>query len=197
MSMLTPSRNAVFFAQFDAQRNDLPQPVVQQTAFRRVMDVRFHHERIGTHFFNGIRLKFVTFTDDGTADLFDGLRSKQTEVIANGLVVKLGFVVIAQSHDGSQAAMILGKIQQLIVRVVAPEPSRHEHTNVPVVHPFSPGVGASVPVDVIADQPKHVVGEFSIAIHMLQCSENRDDAVAAVEIQLNILDGNTVEPQLI
>ncbi len=92
--------------------------------------------------------------------------------------------------------MILSQIEQLIERVVAPESGCHEHTNVPVVHPFPPGIGARGRVDVVANQLQDVVGQFSLAIHMLQRSENRNDAVAAVDIQLHFFEGQTVEPQL-
>ncbi|QDT93013.1 hypothetical protein Pan161_46850 [Gimesia algae] len=170
------------FGQPHALRNDFPQPVVQQTAFRGIMNVRFHHERIGADLFDRSGIKRVSCTDDGLVDACDGFRSQESNVVADGSPFEGPVIAVADSHDGAQLAVIFSKVLQLIVGEVATQSHGCQHTDMPVFHPRSTCVGATVTVNVGGDPLQNVIDKPAVRIQELQSAKNGNDAIPRFQI---------------
>ena len=134
MFVLSPATNAMFVSQQHAHGNDFAKTVIQQTAFGGVMNVCLHNKRIRPNFIDSVGAKFVAFSNDGEADLFERLRLQQANRISQRLVMKACFIKTAEPHDGSQFAMLFGEVLQLIVSVIATKTNGRQHADVPVVH---------------------------------------------------------------
>ena len=84
----------------------------------------------------------------------------------------------------------------MIVRKVAPESNACEHHNVPVVHARSTAVAACVGVDIIFNEIHHRGHGVGLRVHLLQRSQNRNDAVSTFQIQRNSINRQAVQSQL-
>ncbi len=153
------------------------------------MNVRLHHERIVTDFFDGLGLQLVAVADDGKVDLLDRLGVNQAEGFANRLVIKGCLIAIPQSHDGSQLAMIFRQIRQLVISQMATQSNGHQNTDVPVLHSLATGVGSSSFADIVAVSLKNLVGQLSVTINMLQRFENRNDVVRQLDFSSTFSTG--------
>ena len=161
------------------------------------MNVRFHHERTGTQCFDGFGNDVVSFSDDDLTDDVDGLWLQQTDVLANSSPPEFGvFVPRTDARDGSQFVVVFGQLLQMVVRVITAQTNTGQHRNLPVIHSFATAVRTCVAVDVLFNEAHDSVGDLRLRVHILQSSQHAHDAVATVEIQLDLIDGKAVQTQL-
>ena len=106
------------------------------------MNIGFHNKRICPNLFDRIGAKPVAFFHNGMIDLFDCFGTQQTERVSQCFMMKFRFIKTAESHDGSQPAMIFREVLQLVVSVIAAQANSGKHANVPVLHALATGVGA-------------------------------------------------------
>jgi hypothetical protein len=104
--------------------------------------------------------------------------------------LEFGFgVPQTDAHGGSQLDVVFTQIVPLIVRQVAPQSNAREYQQVPVIHAFASTVCAGIAVHILTDQIKHFLCQCPVGIHVLQRSQDRNDAVTTVEIQLHLMMG--------
>jgi uncharacterized protein YlxP (DUF503 family) len=152
-----------------------------------------HHERIGSQFFDRVRINFMSFRNEQSTDFLDRLRTQPTHIVTNRSPLEFGVLVPrSQSHDGSQLDVILGQIMNLIVRVVAPEPNSGQYQNVSVVHAFAATLRRCFSIDVAADQLHDLFSDVGFGVHMLKRSQHRYDRVSAFKIEFDPMDWWTV-----
>ena len=139
----------------------------------------------------------MTFRNDHLTDSVDRFRREQAHVVTNSPPFEFGFFVPqADSHNGSQLDVIFTQIVQLIVRQVAAQPNARKYQHVPVIQTVASTVRARIGVHILTDQIKNVLRQIRLAIHLLQGSQDRNNAVATVEIQLHLINGHAVQPHL-
>jgi hypothetical protein len=101
------ARRNVWSQQLGTHRQNLLQAIAYQRTLGRIMNVRFHDERIGSQFCDRLGNDFVPFRNDRLTDFVDRLRLQLTNVVANRAPLELGVCVPRTDvHNGSQLDVI-------------------------------------------------------------------------------------------
>ena len=161
------------------------------------MDVGFADEGVHPHRLCSLGHELVPLGDDRVVDKFEGLGAEQRDVVADGAPVEVGFFVpLADAHHVTQGAVLLGEVVKPVIVEVAAQPHGGQHQDGPVVHSFPSALGVGVPIDIARHRPKNVIAHLGLHVDVLQCRENGDDFIAAVEVQPQVGDGLAIQPLL-
>jgi hypothetical protein len=104
---------------------------------------------------------------------------------------------IADTHDVPQGSMLLGHILELVVVEIASQPDSCQYEYLPIVEPFASAIVSRVVIDIERDQVQDLLSECGRAVDVLQASQDGNDFVSAVEIELNLIDRVAIESLLI
>ena len=85
------------------------------------MNVGLDHERVRTHRLGRVEGERVSCGRNELINLFDRRRLPQTDVVANPRPREVRLVELADFHDRSQRAMVLGEDMQLVVIQITPQ----------------------------------------------------------------------------
>ena len=197
MLLLSPTDGADLRGQITAQGQQLSQAVADQGAFGGVVDVGLCHEGVGPHRFRSLRNEPVSFGHDLMVDPLNGFRTDVGEVVLNPPPVEADlFVPVADAHDLTQGTVLLGQILELVVVEVTAQTHGGQHEDLPVVHATAAPLATRTVVDVLRDRRQNVITQVGLTVDVLQGFENRDDFVAAVEIQPHIQHRLRIKPPL-
>ena len=103
---------------------------------------------------------------------------------------------IADLHDLPHGPMLLGEVLKFVVVKIPSKPHRCEHDDVPIVESFSPAIASRLLVDILGDKSENSIAKLRLAVDVLQASQDWNDLVATVEIQLDFGYRVTVETLL-
>src|SRR5262249_52146963 len=92
--------------------------------------------------------------------------------------------------------MIFGQVLQLVVTQVATEPHGGQDSNLPVVHAASAAFAAGALVDILPHQSQQLSPQGSIAVEVLQPSQDGDDLIPTVEVEGHLADGQAIQALL-
>ena len=171
--VLPPADQAEQPGQRRGQAEHLPQAVRDQAAVRGIMDVGLDHKGIATHRLRGLRFQAVPLPDDGLTDLLDRSGTQQVEIAfdpppVESFLVFLLALPVANSHDLTQSAVVLGEILELIVVVTASQPGPSEDQDLPVAQTRAAKRGLRPAVDIAGDSPENSITHLGSAIDVLQ-----------------------------
>ncbi len=185
MLALPPTRRSHQLSQLAAQGNDLPHAVANQRTFRRVMNVRFHDERIRPHALSGRAVQRLAVADDRVAERCQRRRLQLTERVTNPprAEARLGGAPLAQAEQRPQRSMILRLVLQLVVIEVAPQANRGQHDDLPIVEAGPSHVAARFFIDVRGDQLHDFPPQFTAGIDVLQPRQDCNHLVATLEVE--------------
>ena len=93
--------------------------------------------------------------------------------------------------------MLLCEVLEFVIVEVATEPNGGQHGDVPVVESFATRVATRVRVDILGDKIQNLISKLRLAVDVLQASQDRDDFISAIQIELHFGNRLTVQPRLI
>ena len=143
----------------------------------------------------------VPLGDDRVVDALQRLGADERDVVADAPPVDGGAGMVVppvDPHDLPQGAVPLGQVLELVVVQVAAQADGGEHEDRPVVHPRppAPAAGGTRAVDVGGDRLEDLVAQGGLGVDVAQGREDRDDLVAAVEVQHHVRHRRTAQPLL-
>jgi hypothetical protein len=184
--------------QVDTQRNDLPYPIADQTAFSWIVDIGFDDERISTNTLGSFIMKFLTLTDNRVINLCNCRWLQLDECVVNSSRAEAHVVnPLADAEHGPKRAMVLSLILKLVEIEVATEANAGQHNDLPVIKSGSAYIATRVYINVLGHQANHFVPERTGSVDVLQSSKNGNHFVTTIVVEHQFGNWCTIKSALL